>query len=188
MAGHEPSTTRRHVLGAAAALPIVALIPAPAASVIARSATTKQSSPAAEIWNRHLARYHRLAVRAKQAAESGWFRAANDRHARDIEILLARFGSWEDARLSPEGAALCVALWQRLDEAEETYWERCILPIENLAVVLALTPAPDVDALIAKLQVIREQKLEESDRMPRRLLDVLEEDLARLRSPFSGNT
>jgi hypothetical protein len=84
MAGHEPTTTRRRVLGAAAAaLPLLPVI----------ASAAKQSSPAAsdptldcraslaKTWTTRLARYHRLTAQAK-AAETGWFRAANDAYNR----------------------------------------------------------------------------------------------------------
>lgn len=91
-----------------------------------------------------------------------------------------RIFGWEKAKGSPEGAALCDAIWQRLDEAEDAYWERCTVPMQKAAVALALTPAPDLDALRAKIAVMREQELETLDRMPRHPLEVLEEDVERL--------
>jgi hypothetical protein len=180
MAGREPSTTRRRVLGAAAALPIAALLPAP---VIASAA--KQSSPEAETWHRRLTRYRCLAARAEQAAESGWFRAANDRHARDLAALEARFGNRKKARRSPEAKALRDAIWRRLDEAEDAYWRRCACPLLKAAVALALTPPPDLEALRNKIAVMREQQLGELGPRPRHPLEVIEEDVRRLTEKYA---
>jgi len=171
MAGREPSISRRRVLGAAAAFPIVASIPAFALPA---------ALPGRTSFDRRLARYRRLAARAEEAATTGWFRAANDRHGREEAEIKARFGGWKEARGCPEGKPLCDAVWRRLDDAEDAYWERCTAPMQKAAVTVALTPAPDLDALRAKIAVMREQELEELDRMPRHPLEVLEEDVARL--------
>ncbi len=91
----------------------------------------------------------------------------------------------EEARNRPEGKPLCAAIWRRLDAAEDAYWKRCTAPMQKAAAALALTPAPDLEALRAKIAVMREQALEELDRMPRCPLEVLEEDVARLSRWFS---
>ena len=96
MAAEPHSSTRRRVLGAAAALPVLALagLPVPVtSSVIARSATTRQSSETREKWTRRLARYQRLHARWKFEAAQGAFRAANDLYYREQAELSARFGS-----------------------------------------------------------------------------------------------
>jgi hypothetical protein len=110
----KPGTTRRRVLCAAAALPALAL-PTP---VIARSEATRQSSSVAnEIWNARLSRYQALAERAKAAAETGWFRAANDRYYR----------ACEDSEADPDAA------FDRLDRAEDLDWRRCTEPLHKAA-------------------------------------------------------
>jgi hypothetical protein len=172
MAGREPSITRRRVLGAAAALSIAALIPA--------SALTAQ--PGRSLWNRRLARYHRLAAQAETVATSGWFRAANDRHERDLATAKVRFGSYDEAQDCPEGRAVCKAIWRQIDDAEDAYWDRCTVPMQKAAVALALTPIPDLEAVRAKIAVMLAQELETLDRMPRHPLEVLLQDLERLRS------
>src|SRR5262245_43785586 len=79
MAVPKPSTTRRRVLGAAVALPVLAVVPGDIAS-----ARTLSSRPGAgALWNRRLALYRRLAAEAEQAATTGWFRAPNDRYAHE---------------------------------------------------------------------------------------------------------
>lgn len=172
MAGHVSSISRRRVLGAAAALPILASIPAPVAGL----------APPAErrLWNRRLARYRRLAAEAEEVATTGWFRAANARHERDAAVIAARFGSWDLARESREGAALCDAIWRRMGEAEDAYWERCTAPMQRAAAAVALTPVPDLDALRTKVAVMREQALDELELMSRQPLTVLLEDLRQL--------
>ena len=175
MAGREPSITRRRVLGAAAAVPIAALVP------------TRQSlesapipSPARSRWDRRLARYRWLAARAERVATSGWFRDANDRHYRDVAAAETRFGSRKEAASSPEGTKLWDAIWGRLVDAEDLYWEQCSAPMIKAAIALVLTPTPDADALIAKLRVMRERELDTFEGIKRHPLEVLEEDVGRL--------
>jgi hypothetical protein len=131
MAGREPSIPRRRVLGAAAALPIAALIPAPLLPAPAHRG----------LFDRRLARYRRTVGHARAAAETGWFRAANDRHVHDIAAITARFGARDEADSSPEGTALYDAAWARLNEAEDAYWHRCTVPVHKAAVALVMTPA-----------------------------------------------
>lgn len=177
MAAEKHSSTRRRVLGAAAVLPVLALtgLPAP---VIASVAT--QSNIEHERWHRRLARYRRLHACWKAEAETGAFRQANDAYARARAALIARFGSWEKARRSRTGKPLCQAAFRRIDTAETVYYDRCTAPMHRAAIRLAVTPAPDLRALLAKLEVIREHGLEEFDDMPQPALGLVRRDLQRL--------
>jgi hypothetical protein len=161
----KPGTTRRRVLGAAAALPALAL----PSHVIARSEATRQSSATADwiIWNARLTRYRYIAARAKEAAETGWFRTANDRYYRE----------------SAEPDADREAAFTRLDRAESLYWHRYTAPLHEAAVALVLTPAPHVQALRTKIAIMRAHQLDEPGSMERECLEVLEEDVGRLGSP-----
>ena len=61
MAGREPSTTRRRVLGAAVALPVLALAPpAVRPEPVEGSPFSPEHRKACTLWNRRLARYRRL--------------------------------------------------------------------------------------------------------------------------------
>lgn len=67
-----------------------------------------------------------------------------------------------------------------IDRAEDAYWRRCTDPMQKAAVALALTPAPDIPAVRAKIAVMRAHELEELECMERHPLEVVEEDLGRL--------
>ncbi|MEO7178219.1 MAG: hypothetical protein ABIW83_05195 [Allosphingosinicella sp.] len=129
-----------------AAVPIAACIPTP--PLIA-------PKPDRRLWDQRIACYHQLVARAERAAAAGWFREANDRHYRDFAAAEARFGSRKEAERSPEGKKVWDAIWGRMVDAENLYWEQCSEPMTRAAVALILTPVPDADALIAKLRVIR---------------------------------
>ena len=173
MAGREPSISRRRILGAAASLPL-----APLARQFPDSAPAAPASRA--LWRRRLAAYQRIAARAKDAAESGWFRAANDRYNSEAAGVVARFGSWEAAAQCEEGSRLRAAAFARVDRAEEAYWRRCTAPLQEAALALVATPAPDLPSLRTKIAVIRAHDLDEPDATPRRPIDIVDEDLARL--------
>jgi len=172
MAGREPSIPRRRVLGAAAAISVLAF----ARPVIASAAKQSSfSSAASALWNRRLARYQRLAIQAETAATTGWFRAANDRYTREMAEITARFGG-DDRPVGPEFRRLRLIAFRRVSKAENAYWHRCTAPMQKAAVALVLTPAPDLAALGAKLAVLRAHQLHELDSMTRDAFEVLEED------------
>ena len=179
MAAEPHSSTRRRVLGAAAAIPVLVLAGLPAPAVIATPDPIrgKQSIPAQVLWNRRLARYQRLHAHWKFEAEQGAFRAANDRYMRERTELSARFGSWEKARRSRTGKPLCAAAFARVSAAEDAYYDRCTAPMHRALARLIRTPAPDLPALLAKLEIIREHEPDFFDDAPFHSFAMLREDV-----------
>lgn len=173
------STTRRTLLGAAATLPLAAL-PALAPPVIAGSEETKKSNPAATLWNRRLATYRRLAARWQTEGATGAYAAANEKYNRAYNELSARFGSWMEAIRSPIGEPLCRAAFAPVKVAKDAYYNDFTGPMHRAAIRLALTPAPDLPALLEKIRVIKDQELDEAASMTRPAMEVLAEDVARL--------
>lgn len=161
MAGSEPSISRRRVLGAAAAIPLLSLTPVQAEPVEALPLADR------EAWDRNLTRYRDFAARAKKAEETGWFRAANERFYREMA----------------DPATDRKAAFARMTRAENLYWHRCTAPMQQAAVALVLTPPPDLKALRDKLIAVRTHQLYEERSMSRNCLQVLEEDVGRLTSP-----
>lgn len=167
MADQALSTTRRALLGAAAALPIAALSRSIRAEPVATKSTEGLLLPslaAQAEWTTRLTRYRHLAARAKAAAETGWFRAANDAHSRTCA------NANSDRKVA----------FARLSRAEDLYWRRCTEPMQEAAVVLVLTPAPGLEALRDKLAAIRRHRLHEDGSMERDCIEVLEEDVERM--------
>jgi hypothetical protein len=138
----------------------------PLAPVRAEPVEAPTSAPDRELWDRSLARYQSLAARAKKAEETGWFQAANERFYRE----------------SADPGTDRKAAFARMSRAENLYWHRCTAPMQEAAVALILTAPPDLEALQAKLSVMRAQQLHESGSMTRDCLELLEEDVGRLRS------
>lgn len=182
MAATEHSSTRRRVLGAAAALPVLALtgFTAPVIATPDPIRGARQSSLAHTLWNRRLARYRSLHARWTVEAESGAFRAANDEYNRARANLIARFGSWEKALRSRIGRPLCATAFARVNAAEDAYYDRFTAPLNRAVIQLVQTPAPNLPALLAKIEIIREHELESHDDMPRPPIELLQEDVKRL--------
>jgi hypothetical protein len=147
------------------------------------------SGPLAARWARRLACYRHFAARTKEAAETGFFRAANDRYNREHAALEARYGSWEAAGGTAEGRALRRAIFAPVAAAEEAFYDLCTKPMQQAAARLALTPAPDLPAVLAKIRVMQEQELDELDILSGSVLEVLAEDVARLGTePFTSDS
>jgi hypothetical protein len=160
MADRALSTSRRALLGAAASLPILAV----SAPVRPERVEGHLPSPDDALWNERLTRYRHLAARAKAAAETGWFRAANDLYYREVA----------------DPTADHPAAFTRLTRAEDLYYRRCTGPVQDAAVSLMLTPAPNSEALVTKIAIIEDHHLHEIDDLQSYGLKVLERDLRRI--------
>jgi len=180
MAAEKHSSTRRRVLGAAVALPVLALTGIPVPAVIARNAATRQSSPQQTRWNRRLARYCRLHAAWKAEAESGAFRAANNRYEHKKAAIEARFGSWAAALASRKARPGMRAAYERVSAAENVYYHRYTAPMVRAMTRLVQTPAPDLPALLAKIEIIREHEPDLFDDAPLRSFEMLRKDVGRL--------
>jgi hypothetical protein len=174
----------------------------PPAPVRAEPVEALPEGPAAARWTRRLTRYRHLAESARAAAETGWFRAANDRYEREMEALkkpsprhpgldpgstLTCFGGDQEdgCRIKsgmtevPQPDAVRQAAFTRVTKAENLY-DRHTAPLMRTATLLAATPAPDLPALLAKIGVMQAHELQEEGALPKPALELLAEDVARL--------
>jgi hypothetical protein len=170
MAAQPFSTTRRTLLGAAAALPL-AFLPTPNNSNASRR-DGQQLQPSegkpgvsAAVWNRRLTLYRRLHARWRAEAETGAYRAANDEYEEVRQQLIARFGSWQKACRSRLGKPLCATAFAHVTSAENAYYQDFTAPMQRAIERLLSTPVPDLRGLLAKLETLLEHELEsfESD-------------------------
>jgi hypothetical protein len=153
---------------------------APAAPETVTNPVPPERVRGAHRWHRRLARYTRLAEEAKQVAEAGWFRKANQRYERNRAMIRALFGRWEGAIETSKGHALGKAAFARMNEAEELYYDRHTAPTIGAATLLAETAAPDLPALLAKIRVMQAHELQEDGALPKPALELLAEDVRRL--------
>jgi hypothetical protein len=182
MAAEKHSSTRRRVLGAAVALPVLALagFPACAEGTVPERGLSPSPSPAQTLWTRRLARYRRLHAAWKAEAETGAFRAANDRYERKKAAIEARFGSWAAALASRRARPGMRAAYERVSAAEDLYYHRYTAPMYRAMTRLVHTAAPDLPALLAKIEIIREHEPDLFDDAPLRSFEMLRKDVERL--------
>jgi hypothetical protein len=179
MAAKPFSTTRRALLGAAATLPLAAL--SPEARTRPPTPFVPSEAEGRTRWNIRLTRYQRLAASAKAAAETGWFRAANDRYNREtIEFekrALPSAHPEEGLSLSKARLEGRTAAFTRVTRAENLYFDRHTAPLMRAATLLGETPVPGLPALLAKIRVMQAHELQEEGALPRPALQLLAEDV-----------
>lgn len=162
-----PRLSRRAALSAAAVAPI---------------ALSVQPSRAADAgqWEVALQRF-RMCEAMKDAdeyfgdlAEAG---RAHDEHKRQ---RVRRFGPEGKTQTMPEAMAAREEAWAAMTAAEDAHYKNFIVPIDKAAIALALTPAPNLDALLIKIDIIKRFELDNTKFMPRDPMEIVREDFARL--------
>jgi hypothetical protein len=124
----------------------------------------------------------------KKAAETGWFRAANDRYNAEVaefDRLEASPPAHPEEGLSLSKARLegRKAAFAGVTRAENLYYDRHTAPLNRAATLLAATPATDLPALLAKIKVMQAHELQEDGASPTPALELLAEDVGRLIAP-----
>ena len=163
-------TSRRAILGGIALAGAVAAAP---------SAATASLSADRQVWNRRVAEWRKL--NALMNAERKW--GACSRSNEDLKRLeyemVAKHGTWQAAFASEEDGARCAAFNKESDALCAAEVANYVDPADRAAIALALTPAPDLDAMLLKIAVIEEHELDNMTWMTRDVMDVLREDAAR---------
>lgn len=67
-----------------------------------------------------------------------------------------------------------------MDAAGDAYYDRFTAPLNRAVVQLVQTPAPNLPALLAKIEIIGEHELDSHDEMPCPPIELLREDVTRL--------
>lgn len=99
----------------------------------------------------------------------------------EVEYQIKRqFGTLAPLQIG-EDAAEQLAVARRVEQEAGARWlNEMVTPTEDAAIALLLTPAPDVEAVRFKAQMIEDQELHALLKTPRDCGDVLREDIARL--------
>ncbi len=138
------------------------------------------SSPDRSVWDRNFAEYRMREALYRADAEFGDMKVAIRVHDEVIMLLERDFGSVAKARLDPTGDSVREVAWQALTAAEERSAIHFDTPLDVAAINLALTPAPDLDAAIFKIQLIQDRQLDNLVSMPRDCMQIVLEDMARV--------
>lgn len=135
-------TDRRAFLTGMAAIPAVALTAQPAAA-----------SPRAS-WDAALFNWKAACIMQEAYSEIGPLAEANDLYRNDTDVLATRYGSLRRAKANAQGKAAFARVTAVEDEGRRHYEAA-----DQAAVQLLRTPAPDIDAVRLKIQVIKDHDL-----------------------------
>lgn len=160
-------TTRRALLGAIAATPIVAAVATSPAT-----ATTHTPDPR---WNRRVARYRRARALMEADYAFGDNAKANEAFntARAEAVRAVGEGRLDEHPGFPEA-------WEAMSRADEERFRRYIRPADLAAMLVVLTPAPNLEAALLKVEIIKEHELDNYSPMPRDPFGIVLEDMRRL--------
>ena len=131
-------------------------------------------------WNDALRRYQIATALADADFSFGAFRQAN----RDFDMaklhLRDRFGSVAKAKADPQAAKEWACIWSALTAAEEARIMTFSRPRWKAARELAMAPAPTLEAVRLKIEMIKSEELDNNSQMPGDPMAIIVEDLARL--------
>jgi hypothetical protein len=120
-------------------------------------------------WERNLAAYRIAAALTDAGASFGPFARENDAFDLAKRRLEDRHGSITRAKLEPEAGAEWAEVWARMGEAEEVRYRELLKPMWAAAIRLVLTPAPDLEAALIKVEIIKHEELDnDADMTPTR--------------------
>ncbi len=78
----------------------------------------------------------------------------------EIARLQDAHGTRDRAKWGPEGSAAWERVWKALQAAEQAQYDQFIVPVDQAAVAVASTPAPDHRALRRKVEIIKYRELD----------------------------
>lgn len=157
MASSATTTSRRAILGALAVAPAAAL-------PVAHSGDVSQ-------WERRLQDYLLLKALKDADAAFGRFHSANEVHD------LAKIRRGERPGDTSEAAK---AAWEVLEGEEAIHQKQFTEPLWAAGRLLAMTPAPTVEALVAKVQIITDEEIWNDAALPGEAMDYILADARRL--------
>lgn len=146
---------------------------APAAALAAPAVAEPLSA-----WDRALRKYRRAMVMFEATEQYGKFKHLGHDLELAREKATQNFGHWRKA--DKETAAELDRLYEREDAAWQAAYQLYCVPACNAAIELLLTPAPDVDAVMYKMEVAKTHELDNHTGVPD-VFDVIKDDWERLR-------
>lgn len=156
------------MLAALAIAPVVA-IPAPA------------EAADLSLWQTRRAEYQIAHALAKAAQKYGPATQVLEDYDQVRSGLMAKLGSIKSIKQDPVASTIFDAAWGRQETACARDYRLYSTPANDAAIALALTPAPTIEALEYKLEVIESHELFNDSDMPRNPFEVVLEDARRLR-------
>lgn len=110
----------------------------------------------------------------------GHARDADNDHNVAVHHAKSEFGSIVQANRNPAVAQRIADAYDRGARARDAEYDAFIRPADLAAVDLVLIPAPTIEAVYIKIDVIRAHELDNHTGMPEHPFDVIERDVRRL--------
>lgn len=127
-------------------------------------------------WAACYAQYRGLLILRDADVAFGAFAEAKYEHEMALQRADARCGSRQEALAQREVKVARRAMIAAEDHHHATYGE----PLEAAAIAAVLAPAPDLPAVELKIGLIRAFELDNRVDMPRRPMEIIEQDVAAL--------
>jgi hypothetical protein len=168
-------TSRRGMLGA---LAIATPAAAAALSQFAEPAYAGTVDRAA--WDRAKFRYEARLLHQEAVEKLGYLHVATD-DRKTARYIVAELSGVRDAYMVTEKSHPHLATRIRAaDRANERWAKECVEPLDQAAIALLLTPAPDLEAVKFKFAMIERHELHEWTMTPRDCAEVIRKDLVRI--------
>lgn len=168
MASTAPITSRRAMLGAIALVPAIA-------------ATASAAPPSQTPWQRAFDRYRLLHGLITAEESFGAMGQANAVHDEERARVARKVGcAAKEVWRREDGRSLLKASFDAVELAEKRFAVDWCTPYDAAAVALVLTPAPDIDAILYKVDVIERHDLSGEGALPRDPMSILLDDAQRL--------
>ncbi|MEG3144195.1 hypothetical protein U1839_05970 [Sphingomonas sp. RT2P30] len=132
-------------------------------------------------WDRRLKCYTILKALADADDKFGLLAEACEVGAAARYQMEADHGTWARAVAHPVAGKQCEAICEAEYAASDAHYRDYIIPADKAAILLALTPAPDVEAAVFKIAMIKEESLDNHAWLKRHPMEIVREDMARLR-------
>ncbi len=142
--------------------------------------TAKHATHAQVAWASAVTRY-KIADALYRANDAfGRGKAANEEHDREVYAGEQACGTFLAASKHPVFGPRMAAALTAANAADDRAHYEIIKPADAAAIMLALTPAPDADALLFKVEVIARYELDNHRDFPGNPFDHIEAEAKRL--------
>jgi hypothetical protein len=148
------------------------------ATILAGISPAATTDPIRAKWNAVMAEYLRLETLAEADRGFGEYFLATAAYDGERADLEHEFG--KGYKSHPAGAIRANMAFDALSCAEERRQEIFLRPLWEAEEGLGLTPAPDLQAAMFKLVLIKRHDLRQNATFPARAMAVIREDMARL--------
>jgi hypothetical protein len=132
------------------------------------------------LWDRRRDRF--AILKALRDADEAFGRCADGNRAYDLfrRIVRERHGTNDKRRVPAETQAEWDVEFEKMNASDAIFTARFCKPADLAAIELIMTPAPDLDAALLKIEIIKDFELWNTYEVPVDCMDLVSADMARL--------